>query len=100
VHQHLPQDWAQLKSFVDSLPGNQTCPSSPFASFVINLNVATQVHRDWNDNSICVVLVISDPECEGGQLVLEEPGLVLDLKCGDVIVFPSSKISHFNLHFK
>ncbi|TFK60964.1 hypothetical protein BDN72DRAFT_904529 [Pluteus cervinus] len=100
VHQHLPEDWAELKSFVDSLPGNQTCPASPFAGFVINLNVATQVHRDWNDNSICVVLVISDPACEGGELVLEEPGLVLDLKCGDVIVFPSSQISHFNLHFK
>lgn len=28
-----------------------------------------------------------------------EPGLVLDLKNGDVVIFTSKDISHFNLHF-
>ncbi|TFK59405.1 hypothetical protein BDN72DRAFT_905877 [Pluteus cervinus] len=89
-----------LKEFVEALPGNAVSPASPFSGFVINLNAVTQAHRDWNDQSICVVTVISDPDCEGGELVLVEPGLVLDLKCGDMVIFPSSQLSHFNLHFK
>lgn len=28
-----------------------------------------------------------------------EPGLVLSLRNGDVVVFPSCDITHFNLHF-
>ena len=29
-----------------------------------------------------------------------EPGLVLALRNGDAVVFPSREISHFNLHYK
>jgi hypothetical protein len=43
------------------------------------------------------VLLISD--CEGGELCLVEPGLVLGLRLGDMIVFPSTKLTHFNAHF-
>ncbi|TFK59691.1 hypothetical protein BDN72DRAFT_905623 [Pluteus cervinus] len=100
VEKHLPEDHKDLKEFVEALPGNAVSPASPFSGFVINLNAVTQAHRDWNDQSICVVTVISDPDCEGGELVLVEPGLVLDLKCGDMVIFPSSQLSHFNLHFK
>jgi predicted 2-oxoglutarate/Fe(II)-dependent dioxygenase YbiX len=50
------------------------------------------------DKIICMILVISD--CEGGELVLYEPGLVLDLRSGDVAIFPSDDITHFNLHFR
>jgi hypothetical protein len=42
--------------------------------------------------------VISD--CEGGELCLYEPGVVLELKNGDVVLFDSAALTHFNLHFK
>jgi len=31
--------------------------------------------------------------------VLYEAGLVVDMRCGDAIVFKSSNIGHFNLHY-
>lgn len=34
---------------------------------------------------------------EGGELCLYEPGITLDLCAGDVVLFPSNQISHFNL---
>lgn len=33
-------------------------------------------------------------------MVLYEPGLVLDLKNGNFVVFSSNKITHFNLDFE
>jgi len=67
--------------------------------YVLNINVATKIHRDANDKDICLVIVISS-DCEGGELCLMEPGLVLALRNGDAVVFPSCKISHFNQHYK
>ncbi|TFK59190.1 hypothetical protein BDN72DRAFT_781076 [Pluteus cervinus] len=97
IETHLPEEYEKLRKFAEVLPGNELAPAHPFAGFVINLNVATALHRDWGDESICVVTVVSD--CEGGELVLLEPGLVLELRHGDTVIFPSSKISHFNQHF-
>jgi hypothetical protein len=28
-----------------------------------------------------------------------EPGLVLELRSGDMIIFPSTQVTHFNAHF-
>lgn len=70
----------------------------PFTGFVVNFNVTTLVHRDQKDKEVCIVFQFSD--CEGGSLVLVEPGLVVHLRHGDGIIFRSHKISHFNLDFK
>ena len=79
------------------LPYNAVSPAHPFSGFVLNLNVTTLIHRDGGDKELCVVLVLSD--CVGGELCLKEPGVVLDLRLGNLVIFPSTKISHFNLHF-
>lgn len=79
-------------------PYHQTSPAHPFTGFVLNLNVRTQCHRDLHDHVLCVVLVFG--QYSGGELVLYEPGLVLDLKNGDFVVFASDKITHFNLDFE
>ena len=34
---------------------------------------------------------------KGGELCLYEPGITLGLRAGDVVLFPSNRISHFNL---
>lgn len=36
----------------------------------------------------------------GGHLVLEEPGVVLELAPGDNVIFPSASITHYNMPIK
>ena len=60
--------------------------------------MSTKAHRDEKDLEACAVLVIGNHR--GGDLVFYEPGLVFPLKEGDLIVFFSGKITHFNLVFK
>jgi hypothetical protein len=97
----LPGQVDELKVYLEVLPFQQASAVYPFTGCVLNLNVTTKVHRDPNDKEICLVIAITDDEnCEGGELCLMEPGLVLGLRNGDCIIFPSCKTSHFNLHFK
>lgn len=80
------------------LPGNDVCAAHPFSGFVVNLNVTTRGHRDAKDWTACLVLVLGDHT--GGELVLVEPGIVIPLHSGDLIVFPSMRLTHFNMHYK
>jgi len=82
------------------LPGSGFSPAYPFSGFVINFNVCTRIHRDVNDKKLCVVMAISDDTCEGGDICFLEPGIRLQLLCGNIVLFPSRKISHFNMDFK
>jgi hypothetical protein len=93
----LPETYETLSFLIEALPNCDTSPVHPFSGFVLNVNVSTRIHRDWGDEDICLVLVLSD--CVGGELCLMEPGVVLNLKTGDVVIFKSSEISHFNLHY-
>jgi len=94
----LPDHYAILKLWVELLPSNDFSPVFPFGGLVINMNVATRAHRDTEDLSLCFILEISD--CEGGELCLMEPGLVIELRNGDGVAFCSNKITHFNLDYK
>lgn len=67
----------------------------PFTKLVVNLGAQTQGHIDPKDNDLCVVVPFG--EWEGGELCLYQPGVVLELEPGDVVVFPSNRIAHFNL---
>lgn len=95
---HHPGIYKELSIFADVLPGKDASPAHPFSGFVLNLNVVTRSHRDVKDYSICLVLVIG--QHVGGELCLVEPGLVLRLQNGDAVIFPSGKITHFNLHYQ
>lgn len=80
------------------LPAREISPAYPFCGFVLNINGITKVHRDPHDfQHFCVVIVIG--EHKGGELCLLEPGLVLELKNGDMAIFQSGQVSHFNLHY-
>lgn len=83
--------------YADILPGKQSSPAYPFGGFVININICTRAHRDMKDRSWCAVLPMGD--FKGGELCFFEPGLVLELHPGDLLIFPSRYITHFNLHF-
>ena len=93
----LPDSHTTLSYLIEALPNCDVSPVHLFSGFVVNINVSTRIHRDWGDEDICLVLVLSD--CVGGELCLMEPGVVLKLNTGDVVIFKSSEISHFNLHY-
>ncbi|KAK6964712.1 hypothetical protein R3P38DRAFT_2592027, partial [Favolaschia claudopus] len=64
---------------------------------VVNLNACTGGHRDPFDKKLC--LVVPFGPFKGGELCLYETGFCFDLCMGDVLIFPSCDITHFNLHF-
>lgn len=83
--------------YADILPGKQSSPVYPYGGLVVNINICTRAHRDMKDRTWCVVLPVGT--FTGGDLCFLEPGLVLELHPGDLLVFPSRHITHFNLHF-
>ena len=80
------------------LPSNSFAPADPWSGIVVNANCATRAHRDVGDDDYCMVVVVSD--CEGGDLVFHELGLVFSARNGDASIFRSSKLTHYNLDFK
>ncbi|KAF8165818.1 hypothetical protein B0H34DRAFT_671569 [Crassisporium funariophilum] len=80
--------------------GMAFCRLIPLEVLVLNINATTFIHCDYQDLNMCMVIVATDKKCKGGDLCLEEPGMAIELKNGDGIIFASSKLSHFNSHFK
>lgn len=98
MRNHLPDEYEVLMELVDSIPGGYQPPVPPFLSLVVNLNICSEAHRDSMDKkNICMVIPIGS--FEGGELVLVEQGLVLEVGNGDVVVFRSGESTHFNLDY-
>lgn len=94
-----PGSYTHIQAACEMLPGGSRASGVyPFGGLVINFNVVTRVHRDSKDEEICLVLAIV--EGEGGELVFFEPGVVVPMQNGDLVLFRSTRISHFNLDFK
>lgn len=84
-----------LAFFVDVLPFFSESPAYPFGGFVVNISVSTNGHRDAGDKHICVVIGLGN--YTGGQICLYEAKLVFDVRPGDFFIFPSPRLTHFNL---
>lgn len=93
----LPREYQIFVELVEMLPGRPDSPVAPFVSLVLNINVATLAHRDAKDKLLCLVLAVG--HFSGGGLVLREPGLVVELRHGDFVCFPSGDTTHFNLEY-
>ncbi|KJA18159.1 hypothetical protein HYPSUDRAFT_102132, partial [Hypholoma sublateritium FD-334 SS-4] len=96
----LPEEYEILAQYADVLPVDASCPAYPFTNFVVNFNVTTTLHRDWKDMKFCVVVALSDDHSSGGDLCFAEPGVRLQLRNGDIVMFLSGKLTHFNMHFQ
>ncbi|KAJ7575932.1 hypothetical protein C8J56DRAFT_1062797 [Mycena floridula] len=88
----------ELEITVEHMPFNTSPGAAPFTGYIININVTTDGHIDPSDRNLCVVVPFGD--WEDGELVLYQLGLVVDLKPLDILIFPSSRITHFNLRHK
>ncbi|KAG9047220.1 hypothetical protein FS837_002782 [Tulasnella sp. UAMH 9824] len=72
----------------------------PFASLTANLGPCTICHRHRDaknraSGGICVVKTLGPYDWKrGGHLVLHELGLVVEMRPGDAVFFPSAVISH------
>lgn len=98
VRAHLPGEYAILEAYIDVLPGQHAVPCYPFPGLVLNINVATRLHKDKGDDSFCVVVAFSTGQ--GGYLCLKELGLVCKTQSGDVLGFDSQHTTHFNTDYK
>lgn len=94
----LQDESEMLMEVVSVLPGNHSTPFTPFISLVININVRTKAHRDCQDHHLCLVIPIE--HFQGGALCLLGNGLVLELCSGNIAIFRSSEVTHFNLDYK
>lgn len=94
----MPDSYNKLAKYGDCLPGDEFLAGYPFGGIVLNLNIATNIHRDAKDLDLCLIIVIS--RCASGDLVLLKPSLVLGQRNGDMMAFPSGDISHYlNMNF-
>src|SRR5579872_6068218 len=90
-----PSQFTSLKEVYNEIPAQQDLVSYPFTNLVVNLGAETGAHNDPDDLLLCAVIPFGN--WEGGELCLFQPGLVLELSPGDIAVFPSDKITHFNM---
>jgi len=93
LEKHLPDIHSQLSVFCDILPLNIRPTTHPFPGLVINLQACTEAHLDGSDD-------IPFGELDDGELVLFEAGLMVHLQEGDMFVFPSFHLTHFNMSFR
>jgi len=97
MEKYLPDASSGLNMACSIQPLSQNIFSAPFTGFVLNLSCSTMGHRDRADDTVCVVLPFG--QFTGGQFAEYETGLVLQIMTGDFFIFPSSKITHFNLPY-
>lgn len=64
----------------------------------MNLGAETSAHTDPQDDNLCAVVPFGN--WKGGELCLYELGIALELRPGDVVMFPSNRITHFNLRME
>jgi hypothetical protein len=72
-------------------------PFGIFPAIVINFNIISNYHWDSNDdpNGLCFLIALGD--FEGGELCFPQLQILVKLKPGQVVAFPSYLLLHGNL---
>lgn len=73
----------------------------PWSATTLNINpqVVTKIHRDSGNISygLCAVAVFGGfDHTKGGHLVFDDLKLIVEMKHGDVVLFPSALLLHWN----
>lgn len=81
---------------------NSYFPDCPFAAQSLNVSdqVVAESHTDLKNLvfGICAVLPFGDFNfCRSGQLVLKEARLIIEVRRGDILFFPSGAVHHENI---
>ncbi|KAJ7205349.1 hypothetical protein C8J57DRAFT_1100151 [Mycena rebaudengoi] len=97
---HRPDLAKSLSAKIRFLPGNEKCPFAPYGGVVVNMGGCSDAHADELDAENNCVVIPFTKNCVGGGLVLHEAGMVMDLHAGDMILFLSARLTHYNLHFR
>ncbi|TFK16552.1 hypothetical protein FA15DRAFT_432567 [Coprinopsis marcescibilis] len=94
----IPEEAGILEAYLNTLPGSPTVAVHPMPCMALNHNPCTLQHFDGGDAGSAIVIAFI--KGKGGQLVLVELGLVLELESGHIVIFPACKLSHLNLHYE
>ncbi|KAG2737612.1 hypothetical protein P692DRAFT_20761328 [Suillus brevipes Sb2] len=97
MEKYLPDVYSQLSFVCSLLPMGEHPVTAPFTGLALNIQCNTAGHLDGDDCLVCCVIPFG--QYSNGQFVQYETGLVFDIVPGDFFIFPSGKITHFNLHF-
>ena len=97
-HTLLPDVHRNLSDVGDIHPMMPNKLGEPFSGAVLNINVASLLHRDGKDEDGCILLPMGP--FGGGELGLLEARLVLELRHADWIFFLSGWMTHFNLAYE
>ncbi|KAJ7276958.1 hypothetical protein C8J57DRAFT_1061393 [Mycena rebaudengoi] len=87
-------------SYLIVVPHQIACPFAPYGGVVVNMGGCLDAHADELDAENNCVVIPFTKNCVGGGLVLHEAGMVMDLHAGDMILFLSAWLTHYNLHFR
>ncbi|KDQ51919.1 hypothetical protein JAAARDRAFT_139562 [Jaapia argillacea MUCL 33604] len=97
VRKFFPEEFNILVKFCNVLPLNTKSPVYPLSALVVNLDVTTRSHRDRKDYCICIIIPWG--KHTGDHFCIYELGLMFKMNPGDVCIFCSKDLTHFNLHF-
>lgn len=98
IREYYPDATVRFDDYINSMPHGDCPLTAPFTGLVINMQSASLGHRDEMDDTICAVITFGD--YSDGDIVFYELGLVVSTRPGDAVIFLSSDITHFNLHFR
>lgn len=95
AHYH-PEALEELSRLIDSLQGVIPSLTAPYSSCAANYDVATGFHIDPQDleGSFCAVFVCG--RFKGGDLIIPELKLRLELPPGSLVFFHSAHLVHGN----
>lgn len=100
VKTHYPKFAALQKEVEKTLPDYLKFLGIFFSGVALNFGCMTHMHKDGTDLLEGFCLVISFGKFEGGELCFAEPMIMMPFGCGEMIIFRSALLSHFNKLYK
>lgn len=87
--EHLPDKWQSQLGYCEKISKEWLIGNSVFTTLTVNKNFRTAAHKDAGDlpQGFSCMSVIRDGKYHGGQLVLPNYRLAVELNTGDLIMF-------------